>query len=62
MQMVLATIVGAACISIGLFASYALSVFVGVDIPTGPFIILLAALLYGISTLLHTVRKSRRPR
>ena len=48
-MMVIATAIGAIGITAGLFLSYGLSVSVGLDIPTGPFIILLVALLYGVS-------------
>ena len=58
-MMVVSSVVGAACIAVGSFASYDLSVRVGVDIPTGPFIILLAAGLYGVSALVHASREHR---
>jgi len=53
--MVLSGAVGAFCITTGLFASWWLSSSLSVDIPTGPFIILLAALLYGVSALLRSL-------
>lgn len=58
-MMVLASGVGAVCISVGLFASYWLSAGAGLDIPTGPFIILLAAALYGLSAVARRVRRGR---
>lgn len=59
-MMVLASGVGAACISVGLFASFALSAGLGVDLPTGPFIILLAAGLYGVSAALRALGRRGR--
>ncbi len=46
-MMLIATLVGAFCCTAGLFAAYALS---DVQVPTGPLIILIAAVLYGISS------------
>lgn len=48
--MVLATLVGATLTTAGLFFSYGLSDALGLDVPTGPFIILLAGALFGVST------------
>jgi zinc transport system permease protein len=48
-MMLLAAAIGAVSITAGLFVSYALSANVALDIPTGPFIILLVAGLYGVS-------------
>jgi zinc transport system permease protein len=48
-MMVLATFVGAFCITAGLFLSYWLSDAFGLEAPTGPLIILLAASAYGLS-------------
>jgi zinc transport system permease protein len=59
-MMMLAAVVGGVCISAGLFVSYGLSVAFGVDIPTGPFIILLAAALYGLSSLALALRAGKR--
>ena len=57
-MMVVASVLGAVCITAGLFVSYALSIGVGIDIPTGPFIILLAAAMYGVSAVLsHAARR-----
>lgn len=55
-MIVWATAIGAVCITSGLFMAYGLSVRFGVDIPTGPFIVLLAAVLYGISAAAKAVR------
>jgi ABC-type Mn2+/Zn2+ transport system permease subunit len=52
-MMVMSTAVGAVCITAGLFISYGLSAGVGLDIPTGPFIILLVASLYVLSAAAH---------
>ncbi|MDP2483099.1 MAG: metal ABC transporter permease [Candidatus Palauibacterales bacterium] len=60
-MMVLATAIGAVCITSGLFSSYALSAGADVNVPTGPFIILLSAGLYGVSAFAHRFvgRRSR---
>ena len=44
--------VGAVCTTTGLFASYWLSVGAGIDIPTGPMIILLATAVYAVAAVL----------
>ena len=49
-MMVLATLIGAVCTTLGLFASYALSTTYDVQIPTGPLIILIAVALYVVSS------------
>lgn len=49
-MMVLATLIGAACTTIGLFASYGLSTSLDVQLPTGPLIILIAVLAYVVSS------------
>jgi len=59
-MMILATIVGAACITVGLFFSWALSSVFFLDVPTGPAIILLAALVYSVSAVLHRTLPARR--
>ena len=59
-MMMLATAIGAVCITAGLFLSYGLSTGMGLDIPTGPFIILLVAFLYGISATFHFLTGRRR--
>jgi zinc transport system permease protein len=48
-MMVLAVGIGAASITFGLFLTYGLSARFGIDLPTGPAIILLAALLFALS-------------
>ncbi|MCA9726661.1 MAG: metal ABC transporter permease [Candidatus Eisenbacteria bacterium] len=52
-MMGLATAVGAVCTTAGLWGSFVLSETLGVSVPSGPLIILLALLLYGMSTLLR---------
>jgi zinc transport system permease protein len=61
-MMVLAAAIAALCITAGLFISYGLSVGVGLDIPTGPFIILLVAWLYGVSAMAKLILGRRRGR
>ncbi|MBW2535694.1 MAG: metal ABC transporter permease [Deltaproteobacteria bacterium] len=55
-MMALATALSAFCSVIGLFAAYGLSTAFGVQLPTGPLIILLAATLYGASSVLVRLR------
>lgn len=50
-MMVLATALAAGSTVAGLFLSWWLSTDLGLNVPTGPFIVLLAVLLYGASTL-----------
>lgn len=50
-MMVLAVLVSALCTTAGLFLSFWLSSAWGLDVPTGPLIVLLAASLYGLSSL-----------
>lgn len=50
-MMVLAVLVSALCTTAGLFLSFWLSNAWGLDVPTGPLIVLLAASLYGLSSL-----------
>ncbi|MCL7960389.1 MAG: metal ABC transporter permease [marine benthic group bacterium] len=52
-MMLLSMAIGAVCITAGLFVSYGLSASLGLDIPTGPFIILLVASLYVLSAAAH---------
>jgi len=52
-MMILATLVGAACITVGLFVSWPLSSAFSLEVPTGPAIVLLAALLYALSAVLR---------
>jgi zinc transport system permease protein len=54
-MMLLSVGIGAVCISGGLFLTYALSARYALDLPTGPAIILLAALLFGISFASRTI-------
>ena len=54
-MMFLSVGIGAVCISGGLFLTYALSARYALDLPTGPAIILLAALLFGISFASRTI-------
>lgn len=49
----IAILVGAACSSGGLLLSYWLADWYGVNLPTGPLIVLLAVSLYGLSSLLR---------
>ena len=51
-MMVLAVGVSALCTTGGLFLAQGLSAGVGLDLPTGPLIILLAVALHGLSSLL----------
>lgn len=53
--------VGAVSIVAGLFLTYGLSSGFGVDVPTGPSIILLAAAVYGASALFRFARSGREP-
>ncbi len=48
-MMVLATLAGGASIVIGLWVAWWLSVGPGIDLPTGPLIVLVSAGLYGLS-------------
>jgi len=59
-MMLLAAAIGAVSITAGLFLSYGLSANVGLDIPTGPFIILLVAALYGVSASAKFLLRRRR--
>ncbi len=58
-MMVLASIVGAICITVGLFFSWMLSSVFSLDVPTGPAIILLAALVYATSAVVRRVLPDR---
>ena len=59
-MMASATLVGAICITLGLFLSWTLSSTFSLDVPTGPTIILLAALVYAASAVLHRMQQNRR--
>jgi len=50
-MMALATLLGAVCTVSGLFLSYGLSITWGLNVPTGPLVVLLAALVFALSTL-----------
>ena len=58
-MMILATLVGAACITVGLFVSWTLSSVFSLEVPTGPAIVLLAALLYALSAVLRRILTRR---
>ncbi len=58
-MMVLAVLVSGLCTTAGLFLSFWLSNAWGVDAPTGPLIVLLAATLYGLSSLSGAVRAGK---
>ncbi len=58
-MMILATLVGAACITVGLFVSWTLSSVFSLEVPTGPAIVLLAALLYALSAILRRILARR---
>ncbi len=57
-MMLVAAITGSACTTAGLFGSYWLSSLFGVSVPTGPLIILIAVVLYTVSSLLKRRRGS----
>jgi zinc transport system permease protein len=52
-MMLVATAVGAACTTAGLWLSYGLSERFDVNTPTGPLIIVLGAILYAVSTAMR---------
>ncbi len=54
-MMVLAVLTGAVSIAAGLFLTFGLSSEFGIDLPTGPSIILLAAAVYGISAVARSL-------
>lgn len=54
-MMVLAVLTGAVSIAGGLFLTFGLSSEFGIDLPTGPSIILLAAAVYGISAVARSL-------
>jgi zinc transport system permease protein len=57
--MLVASLLGAVCTSTGLFAAYWVSAAFDVALPTGPLIVLLAATLYGASSILRGRRTER---
>lgn len=52
-MMALATVIGAVSIVAGLFMTWGINSATGVDVPTGPAIILLAAVVFGLSAVVH---------
>jgi zinc transport system permease protein len=54
-MMVLAVLTGAVSIAAGLFLTFGLSSEFGIDLPTGPSIILLAAAVYGVSAVARSL-------
>ncbi|MEB2313737.1 MAG: metal ABC transporter permease [Sorangiineae bacterium] len=56
-MMLLATLIGAACTTAGLFASWELSRSFGVSVPSGPLIVLVSIAVYGAAAAV----KRRRP-
>ncbi len=60
-MMVVAAGVGAACITVGLFFSWMLASMFSADLPTGPAVILLTAIVYAISAALRHLLSARRP-
>jgi len=54
-MMALAVLTGAVSIAAGLFLTFGLSSEFGIDLPTGPSIILLAAAVYGISAVARSL-------
>ena len=59
-MMGLATGIGAASIAAGLFLTWGVNAGLRIDVPTGPAIILLAALVYGLSAVVRRLRPRRR--
>jgi len=58
-MMSLATAIGAVSIVAGLFLTWGVNSATGVDVPTGPAIILLAAFVYGVSAVVHRLAPFR---
>ncbi len=56
-MMVVAVLLGSACTVSGLFLAYWLSVGLGVDVPTGPLIIVIAVALYAASGALRAAAR-----
>ena len=54
-MMALAVLTGAVSIAAGLFLTFGLSSEFGIDLPTGPSIILLAAAVYGVSAVARSL-------
>lgn len=55
-MMVLATLIGAVCTTVGLFVASYLDAGYGLDVPAGPLIVLVAAMVYGGDWLLRLGR------
>lgn len=55
-MMVVASLTGAAFIAVGLFGAYGLSAGLGVDLPSGPLIVLAAGAGFGVSAWLSGLR------
>ena len=55
-MMVLAGIIGATCTTLGILASYALSARFDISIPSGPLVILMSIVVYGLSMGANTLR------
>lgn len=55
-MMVVASLAGAAFIAVGLFGAYGLSTGLGVDLPSGPLIVLAAGAGFGVSAWLSGLR------
>lgn len=58
-MMVLSTLVGAFCTTAGLFLSWWLSDVMGLNVPTGPLIIVLSIVLYALSSSARLLRRNR---
>lgn len=56
-MMVLASLIGAFCTTSGLFLSYWLSDHYGLNVPTGPVIIVLSVALYALSSAARALRR-----
>ena len=59
-MMFMATLIGAACSTVGLFAAYWLSDAFSINVPTGPLIILIALAAYVVSFLTKSIRSRRQ--
>ena len=61
-MMLMATAIGATSIALGLFLTFGLSMGPGIDLPTGPAIILLTAILFGLSAAgRYVIARGRSP-
>jgi zinc transport system permease protein len=59
-MMVLSSVLAGSCTTAGLFLSYGLSAGFGLSVPPGPLVVLLAAALFGVSSLARAIVRSRR--